>query len=49
MAIDINYLLGFLSYFSVENKFDPTYDLNADGFITVADLMILLASYGTTI
>jgi len=49
MTIDINYLLGFLSYFSSKNKFDPSYDLNGDGFITVADLLILLASYGTTI
>ena len=49
MTIDIDYLLSWWAYFGTQTKYDPTYDLNGDGFVTIADLLEFLTLFGTTI
>lgn len=50
MTIDIYYLLSWLAYTSTPGaKYNPIYDLNGDGSVTIADLLELLTLFGTTI
>ena len=50
MTIDTYYLLSWLAYAASPNaKYNPIYDLNGDGSITISDLLELLTLFGTTI
>jgi len=49
MTIDIYYLLSWLAYFGTQTKYNATYDLNGDGFITIAVILESLTLFGTTI
>ena len=48
MTYDIFYLLSWLAYYGSSDKYDAQYDLNGDGFVTIADLLELLTLFGTT-
>jgi len=50
MTIDTYYLLSWLAYAASPNtKYNPIYDLNGDGYVTISDLLELLTLFGTTI
>ena len=49
MTYNIWYLLGWLAFAAGTEKYDAYYDVNGDGYITVADLLELLTLFGTTV
>ncbi len=49
MTYNIFYLLNWLAYFGSSKEYNEYYDINGDGYVTVADLLELLTLFGTTI
>lgn len=48
MSYNVFYLLGWLAFAAGSKEYDPYYDVNGDGVISLADLLELLSLFGTT-
>lgn len=49
MTYNIFYLLNWLAYFGSSKEYNEYYDINGDGYITIADLLEFLTLFGTTV